>query len=384
MASAPLNTYKDLIDHLVDFLGAQPTGEARRDARRAAANGLRQLATAGNWFYYYQRGRLLTNGQYTTGTVAYTQSNYSVTLTGGSFPSWALYGCIQIQNIVYQVAGNPDPQTLVLAACSNPGADLAAGQSFTLYRDTYPLPADCQAIDRMILEGYAFSLWYEHPDIWLERQRIYRGPAVPRVYTVRGEPHYFGVMAVSFFPPPDAAYPFDFIYKRLPRPMVLEGYSTGSASATAGSTTITGSGTSWSSSMVGSVIRLSADSVNPPTDLVGPNPAIYEGVVLAVASASSLTADTPSPSTLGSVQYVISDPVDIEVGAMLNALLRCCEYQLALTRSRADVAQLAAQYREALILAREADSRNMALEAAGTIPRYPYRLAQMPRGPDVS
>lgn len=383
MALVPLTTYKDLVDHLVDWLGASPTGEAQRDARRAVLAGLRTISTAHNWSYYYTRGHINTNAIYTTGTVGYTSATRTITLTGGSFPSWALYGSIQVFNIVYQIAANPDPATLILTGGSAPASDFAPGQSYTLYRDTYPLPGDCQAVSRMVLMNNAFSLWYEHPDLWLERQRVYRGPATPRTYTLRGEAHYYGVLAVSFFPPPDAVYPFDFVYKRVARALIVDGVTAGTASATLGSTTISGSGTTWTSNMVGSVFRLGT-ATDPPTGLVGPSPAVLEGVILAVGSPTSMTIDTSSPITLGNAKYVISDPVDVEPVSMLTPLLRACEHQLGIARSRDNVAQLAAAYRDALILAREADSRNFALECSSNRPAYPYRLAQMPRGSDVS
>jgi hypothetical protein len=369
-------------------LGADPSGEAQRDARRATLNGLRAFANSAQWVYFVQRGRLRLNAPYSTGLVTYTNATRTVTLIpdpvlGGEFPGWAQYGNIQINSVVYQVQANPDPLTLILSATSNPQQDISQPASFMAFQDTYPLPPDCLQIDRLILVNFAWALNYDTPASWLERQRIWRGPAAPRSYTIRGDSQFYGVMAVSFFPTPDAAYDVDFIYRRVPRALFIDDYTTGTASAVTGSTTVTGSGTSWTSRMLGSCIRLSGDAITPPTGIVGPNPAQVEGVITQVNGPTNVTIDMPSPVTLGGVEFIVSDPVDCEPSAMLTALYRSCEYQMALSRNRKDAPQVLASYKDALIQAREADSRNTALEMAGAAPRWYMRLAWMPRGPDV-
>ncbi len=379
-----LTTYRDCVFHTLDFLGANVTEEARRDARRATLNAYRELASAHRWSYFYTRGRLNTVAPYSTGTVAVTASTGVVDLTGGVFPSWAPTGTIQINNVIYQIGSVQSTTQLTLTAQSRPGANIDAGATFTIYRDTFPLPADCLSIARLILVNNAFAMWYEPPTTWLERQRIYRGPATPRSYTIRGDPHYFAAMAVSLFPVPDAAYEFDYLYQRTPREMLIEESSTGTATCTSAALALTGSGTAWTSDMIGSVIRLSANGTALPDAPTGSNPAAQERIILAVASATSLTVDLAWTQSLTAVKHTISDPVDIESAAMLNALLRCCEKHAGLSRARADRMILESAYREALILAREADSRNFAMEASGSVSVYPYRLAQMPRGPDVS
>lgn len=379
-----LTTYRDMIDHVLDYLGANPDASATRDARRAIQNAYRDLASRHHWSYYYTRGRLGTVAPYSTGTINYTQATRTVTLSDGVFPSWASQGVLVITNVAYEIATNPSNTTLVLTQHSNPGTDLAAGTTYSMYQDTYPLPVDCQAIDRMILVNNAFAMWYEHPSAWLERQRIYRGPAVPRSYTIRGSPNYFGSLAISFFPPPDAIYQFDFIYQRRPRPLLRDAVFAGTVTFGTGTTTLDGDGTAWDSGLVGSVVRISGDNINLPTGLAGSYPALFERIVTAVGDASTLTVDAAFDQTLGPVKYLISDPVDMEELAMLTALQRGVEFQVATSRNQEVRRQAQADYTKALIEAMEADSRNMAIEQAGPQKQYPYRLANFPRGADVS
>lgn len=388
MASLQMTTWKDIIDHVVDWLGANPSAEAYRDARRASLSAMRDLATAHSWTVYYTRGRLDTVAPQNTGTIQYQHSTGSsprlVTLSDDTWPSWAAQGSLVINSITYQVATRLSDTTITLTSSSNPGTDVAAGATYALYRDTYPLPIDCQSIDQMTLVNLVWLLAYEHPGTWIQRQQIYRGQATPRFYTLRGDPHYQGALAVSFFPAPDAVYHMDYIYKRLPRQLKFDAVLAGKVTLTNGSASVTGTGTAWDSRMVGSVFRASADTQNLPTNYAGAWPYRYERIVVDVVSATELTLDAVVDSTLTGVKYVISDPVDIEPGAMLTCLLRGSEFQTATSRTKKDREEARMAYERALLLAREADARNFGESAAGVRRPYPYRLAYMPGGPDVS
>ncbi len=379
-----LITFRDLVQHTLDFLGANVTNEARRDSRRAAENALRELASAHRWSYYYTRGRLNTVAPYSTGTLEVAAATGVVTLTGGAWPSWANYGVLQINSVLYQIASVTSATVLTLSRQTAPAAAVVAGTGYTLWRDTFPLPTDCLSISRMILVNNAFALSYEHPDLWLQRQRVYRGPASPRTYTIRGEPHYLGALAVSFFPAPDNVYPVDYLYQRTPRALRIEEYSTGTVTSVIGEYTLAGTGTAFNANHVGSVIRLSTDTVNLPDPITGSYPAAQERIILEVTNATTVVVDLPWTVASSGVKYLISDPVDIEPASMANALYRCCERQAGMSRSRKDRNVLDIAYKEALILAREADARNFASESSGGTPAYPYRMADMPRGADVS
>src|SRR6185369_427784 len=102
-----LYTWKDLIDQLVDILGANPGAEAHRAAKQASLTALRNLASASRWMYYFDRFRIVTVAPYLTGTVAYDQTGGAyervMTLTDGVWPSWAAQGTLLIDNINYEV-----------------------------------------------------------------------------------------------------------------------------------------------------------------------------------------------------------------------------------------------------------------------------------------
>jgi hypothetical protein len=394
-----LLTYQDLVDHCVDYFGADVTAEADRYARRAIQAAMKEMGSNHRWSYFYQHGHLATVGSYNTGTIEYLQSSGALprqlTLTGGTWPAWAAFGVVTLGSVVqpptilplggivnYEVDQRVSDTVLTLRAADNPGFDIAAGGNFTLYRDSYPLPIDFIAADELVNMGYVQALSYVHPREWLGDQRLIRGPAVPRVYTFMGDPKYQGTMCVKLYPPPDNVYELDYVYQRRPRELRIANYSAGAVSVASGDTAVTGVGTAWTSYMIGSLIRFSAD-LNVPTGLTGANPAATTRVVIDVPSATSITVDSPLTSAFGGVGYSISDVVDIEPGAMQTYLLRECERQARLVRRLKETPQEGQAYVMAMKLAWEADSRNFGRRAAGTGSKFTRRLAWMPRGPDA-
>jgi hypothetical protein len=382
-----LTTWDDVITHLVDWMGGNPGQEARRDARRASIHALRELGNAHNWTYYYAKGRLTTVAPYATGTIQYDHTGGAyerlVTLTGGLWPDWAASGTLDIGNVNYEVYARIDSTRLQLSTNSNPGADISTDTAFTIFRDTYPLPSNFQAMGELQIATQSRILHPEHPSTWLSRQRIWRGTATPFSYAILGDPNFQNTLAIGFYPPPDNLYSMDYLYKRRPRQLRLDAYSAGTVTATASQTTIAGSGTAFTSLMAGSVIRLGTRTA-VPTARWGGSPAQEERVVISVDSDTALTVDYPWTNSYSAVKYLISDPVDVEVGSMLTALLRKAELETGHARNKRDREQLEQVYQRALIQAREADARNFKEERVGDNRIWPLRLRDFPLGQDVS
>lgn len=385
MPSLPLFTYQDAVDHGVDLLGSTVTGDSTRDARRAARAAYQEFSTVRRWVYYYQRGQIITSASQSDGTVDYNSTTRVLTLTGSTWPSWAAYGTVAIARVPYEVAARLSSTTLQLSVNSNPGVDVASGTAYTFYRDTYPMPGDFLASDQLISIGTSIALpRYVHPSMWLSPQQLQVSPATPRAYTFMADPNYMGVLAVRFNPAPDQAYTFNFIYQRRPRPLVIDEYKAGTV--TGSSTTLTGTGTAWTSKMIGSVLRLYSDGTQYPTGLIGAYPYTTERIITAVASTTSLTLDTALDESYTAVKYTISDPCDIEDGAMLVAFQRCIEKQNSLTRNmKADQKEeMNKAYMTALTFAMEADCRNFERRVAGSGGYGPLALKYYPSGADVS
>src|SRR5690606_38572764 len=139
-------------------------------------------------------------------------------------------------------------------------------------------------------------------------------------------------LVVRFAPWPDEdGVIVDYLYKRRPADPSIQEHRAGTVSVDAGSATVTGSGASFTPAMVGAVLRISGTSAHP-TSAFGDNPAAFESVVTSYTSATEIAvADAPA-SGYTAAKYTLSSPIDIEVGAMLNAYLRGLEAELAVAR----------------------------------------------------
>lgn len=288
-----------------------------------------------------------------------------LTLTGGTFPSWAYLGDLVINGVVYEIAAIVNSTVITLALNSNPGEDIAAGETYTLYRDTYPLPIDFQATDDFLIANNSNILTYVSPGQWLQDGQGNPGPGTPSLYTFRSDPNYYGTMAISFSPPCDGVESYDYMYKRRPRPMLVSEYNIGTASVTGSSATVTGVGTVWRDNHIGSVIRFSEDAGVLPTGITGDNPFEIQRVIVSVESETSLTVDRVVPQAFTNAKYTLSDPADIEDGAMLTALFREIEKQLRISRRMKAAPDEESHYMKAMAFAREADSRTFSSRSMG-------------------
>ena len=381
-------TYQDSVDHLVDYLGGVASDQVVRDCKRAVIASVRDLANAHRWSYHYTHGRVNTVAPYSTGTIAYdhTGGTYErmVTLSSGTWPTWAADGQIRFElstdladGPIYEVEERKSSSIITLSEDLNPGQDVSSGSVYVLYRDSYALPEDFIAQDEATYQDNFSQMDFIHPRDWLAYNRYRYSSGIPRYYTIVGDNLNNGRMTLRLAPYPDAAKTIDFVYQRRPRSLRILSETTGTVSMTSGASTVTGVGTAFTESMVGSVIRLSS-TTTAPTSIVGDNPYEFESVITGFTSATSVTVRDSAPDDFASVAYVISDPIDIEQGAMLTAFQRGLEFQLSLTRVLKDKPSSRAAYELALALAKDADSRSFSGRSAGDPPRLRRRLRDMP------
>lgn len=377
-------TYSDLLTHCLDYLGSDPGVAATRDAKRAILEAIRDIANCHNWSYLYKHGRIITNGAYDStvpgSTLQYQQSGGTyprqVTLTGDVWPDWVVGGTylrmqspiVDVQNddnvqdntsvVNYKVAERKSATVLTLDDQVNPGFDLPALTPFQVYQDTYVLPEDWMAQDQALFERNFGGMSYTHPREWLYENRYVFAQGIPQYYTITGDPIFPGRTTMKIFPWPFETRTIDFVYKRRPRNLKLLSVTAGSIALTSGSVVATISGSTFTPDMVGSIIRVSSNA-NPPTDeVMGTNPFAFETFITDWLSDTTVNLSLAAPFTVPGKGYEISDPIDIERGAMLNAYHRCVEMHLSVNRTLKDKPSAAAAYRKALAEAKGADSRS--------------------------
>ena len=363
-------TYQDALDHMLAYAGDDATATATTKHRRAIQMAYRMLPSRHNWDYLVGIGRVTTVAAYATGTISYDHTGGTnereVTLTDGTWPSWAASGYLTIGNVTYEVDERVSDTVITLESGSNPGEDVAAGTAYSLQQDQYELPEDFVSGDETVANDVGTVLNYAHPRDWSSQRRISVGPGEPRIFSYVGDPGRIGSLKIVLWPAPDAVYQLDFLYRRKPRALVYEAESDGTVSVTASSTTVTGTGTNFKSGMVGSIIRLAADNQTVPTGDGGANPAVVERTITAVSSTTSLTVSSAISDAYTGVKYAITDPVDVDGIAMVEFFMRECEKQWRiLARSIVQKLDEERDYRMAMVQALEANSHSTARRAAG-------------------
>jgi hypothetical protein len=357
MASTIIYTYSDVVEHLLDWVGVTSTDAVLlRKVKRAIEAAYREMPNLKNWTYYMVAGaRLSTVASYNTGTIAYTNSTRTVTLTSGTWPTWAKYGVLRIADVDYEVESRESSTSLTLSINKNPGADVSSGTSYLIYRDTYPLPVNFAAMGMIRDAENSTILEYVAPSDFVMCRPIGQSPTQPLFYTVVQDHNYVGSMAIRFPLPPDAIYNFDYTYRRIPRQLLVYTYSTGSV--TTSGVGVTGTGTTWTRAMCGCVIRFTTSTTTAVTGTSGTNPYTEMRMITEFTNATTLEIDQALNSDLTGVKYEISDPIDIESGAMYTAFLRRCECELGKMLNRSDVPRLESQQRMSDLVAMESDNR---------------------------
>lgn len=358
--------------HLSDYLGGNYKEQTQREIRRAIQSAYRETAEAHPWSHLMRVWFVTLHDELTGGTLTYDHTGGSserlwtfsgITLT----ESWADNAMVRLtvheSDADFPVWRYLTTTTAQAHPSLNPGEDVAAGTSCTVFQDTYTLPVDFMAAGFGMPEVASYSFATSHQSLALLRRQSGTSNS-PIAYSVVSDPVLPGRHALKVYQWPSADETFEFLYRSYGRPLKYFGTavrdSSGTVTTTASNTTIEGSGTAFASDMVGSLIWISANSTDLPTDQDGDNPYVIEGVIEAVTDSDTLIVRANSNTTAyTSVAYRIVDPIDFSPN-MLNPFLRCCEKHVEIVRQRegagkGDAAEL---YEMALRTAKRADHKS--------------------------
>jgi hypothetical protein len=344
-------TYFDAVEHLIVASFGGPQDAEQRDIRSAIQRAYNEVCWLKDWQFTQTHGRIVFAPHW-SGTVTYDATTRTVTrVSGDAFPSDAIARELRVNNVIAKVVTRVDNNTLVLDETLCLPKDYPDATQAMLYRTVYPMPDDFRNIDPPVNEVRYTSLMYVSPDaaMKMERAQILQGP--PSYWTISPDPSPSGY-AIRIIGYPVTVASLDFTYRRACRTLRLSGHEAASRQGTisAAGTAVTGSGTAFNASMVGSVLRVGG--ADYPQSLSGIAPYMAESKITAVASATSLTvADAVSAS---GAKYLITDPVDAPPG-MHNVILSAAEYWLSRTRG-ANPDKVFQMYQRDLRLAMENDA----------------------------
>lgn len=179
------------------------------DIEECIKDGLNDVYTAHSWSFFRPVKEITTTAPYDTGTI--TIASGVVTLSDGTFPSWAAVGVLLIDNEYYDVDTRDGDTQITLEDTSVTEADAS---SYELGRPEYDLPTTFEAIEGDLTYEPGQSDFYppvrQKHDGEIRRLRqddpYHDRPVYYGIRTVEFDPTVGSRRRLSLYPTPDAAY----------------------------------------------------------------------------------------------------------------------------------------------------------------------------------
>ena len=199
------------VGHYLFGIRSNFSEDQQNDIKDCLHDGLRRVYAAHDWSFLHPIADVVTTAPYATGTI--TVAAGVVTLSGGTFPTWAADGILQVNNRYYSVASRGSNTQLTLDTTS---VTVATASNYQLARPEIPLDA---AFDSVTNDSDL--TYYPSPDCWYPpvkwrhdstiRQLEGNNPEFSRpvfysVRTLRFDPTVGSRKVLAMYPTPDQAY----------------------------------------------------------------------------------------------------------------------------------------------------------------------------------
>jgi hypothetical protein len=207
-------SYNSLVERVGHFLFGIRSGfssDQTDDIEECIMDGLQDVYAAHPWSFFRPIQDISTTAPYATGTV--TIAAGVVTLTGGTFPSWAADGLLKVADGYYSVASRDTATQITLDDTS---VTVATASSFELGRPEIPLPAAFDAIANDSDLTYYPDQNELYPSVqarhdqalrtYQQNDPYYDRPVFYSIRTVEFDPSVGSRKVLAFYPTPDAAY----------------------------------------------------------------------------------------------------------------------------------------------------------------------------------
>jgi hypothetical protein len=202
---------KERVGHYLFGIRSNFTVDQLADIDDCIVDGLQRVYAFHDWSFFRPVVDITTTAPYATGTIAV--SSGVVTLTGGSFPSWAADGVLHINGISYPVASRTSSSVVTI---SNTSLTVAAGTSYKIGRPEVPMPAEFQSVANDSELAYYPDDIACYPSVvqrgdqvirkFEQESRTFDRPVFYSVRTERFDPAVGSRKVLAFYPTPDKAY----------------------------------------------------------------------------------------------------------------------------------------------------------------------------------
>ena len=207
-----VSSYSSLLERVGHFLFGIRSGyssDQTTDIEECIQDGIRDVHAAHTWSFFRPVKEITTTAPYSTGTI--TVASGVVTLSGGTFPSWAAVGVLKLDNEYYDVDTRDGDTQVTLEDTSVTEADAS---SYELGRPEYDLPTTFEAIEGDLTYEPGQSDFYppvrQKHDGEIRRLRqddpYHDRPIYYGIRTVEFDPTVGSRRRLTLYPTPDAAY----------------------------------------------------------------------------------------------------------------------------------------------------------------------------------
>jgi hypothetical protein len=165
--------------------GDRTGSKADTEIQQAVDDAIWMLCNRRSWPWLHTAGRVNLNAAYNTGSIAVTNGSAVVTLTAGTWPTWAASGELYVQGLPQPILSRDSGTQLTLVNAW--GEATASGLVFIIAQHSYSLPGDCQRIEE-IMGG---NTWPWGPDpvsaatLEVQRTLIQSGLTYPALFAIR-------------------------------------------------------------------------------------------------------------------------------------------------------------------------------------------------------
>ncbi len=214
---------------------------------------------------------------------------------------------------------------MVLSEANNPGSDVASS-SWVSSRSSYNLPFPIKQVNEIWTADGTRKLTYVPTSEIGSETQLYDEASEPWRFTLQASRALSGGTDVRLIPPPSTAE--TYVVTCDIRPWSLKTYEvSGTDGVTNSTTTFTSAGASFTSSLVGCVIRISGSSSLPktPTEYNDTRQDfVFQSYVRRVVSGTELELHDAVPFTATGRGFTLSDPVDLSHASMLSYFEALC------------------------------------------------------------
>lgn len=202
---------KERVGHYLFGIREEFSDDQAMDIDNCIMDGLQRVYASHDWSFFRPVVDITTTAPYSTGTIAVSAG--VVTLTGGTFPSWAADGILRINGRSYAVISRVRNTTATIGDTS---LVVAAGAEYQLGRPEVPVPCGFESVANDSELAYYADDDAFYPAVMQRGDQAIRKleqnvqnfdrPVYYSIRTVEFSPTVGSRRVLAFFPTPDKAY----------------------------------------------------------------------------------------------------------------------------------------------------------------------------------